>query len=219
MFIICWSIFVAGHHQDSSSLLLTSSYCQAHHSDHNHAYIILLLASYKSALVLYLSLLLLIVKFNLDLDWLLYQRTHQFRLCVCFEGTQSKVQTWTEYSLRLDLHISRQTLLTTPLPLLPNIKTYDNLVLCIVTENVLLKIRLCMVFHKQNFRTVIIHYQFLILFHQSSIGIKDFRLFVNIKLRLGIIITVFTLPSNTEPCTNVEKLGLSKHHRRFRTFT
>ena len=174
----------------------------------------LLSASYKSALVLYLPLLLLIVKFNLDFDWLLYQRTHQFRLCVCFEGTQSKVHTWTVYSFRLDLHISRQTLLTTPLPLLPNIKTYDNFVLCILTENVLLNIRLWMVFHKQNFRTVIIHYQFLIFNRKEGL-----QTVCKYQLRLGINITVFTLPSNTEPCTNAENLGLSKHHRWFRTFT
>ena len=58
-------------------------------------------------------------------------------------------------------------------------------------------------------RAVIIHHQSLILFHQFSIENKDFRLFVNIKLRLGIIITVFTLPSNTGPCTTAEQLGLS----------
>ena len=35
------------------------------------------------------------------------------------------------------------------------------------------------------------------------------RLLVNIKLKLGIIITVFTFPSNIGPCTNAEQLGLS----------
>ena len=45
------------------------------------------------------------------------------------------------------------------------------------------------------------------------------KLLANIKLKLGIIITVFTLPSNPGPCTNAEKLGLSEHHRKFRTVT
>ena len=80
-------------------------------------------------------------------------------------------------------------------------------------------IQLCDCQASTQIRAVIIHHQSLILFHQFSIENKDFRLFVNIKLRLGIIITVFTLPSNTGPCTNAEKLGLSKHHRRFRTVT
>ena len=40
------------------------------------------------------------------------------------------------------------------LSLQPNIKTYDKLELCIGTEYMLLKIRLCIVFKQQNFRTV-----------------------------------------------------------------
>ena len=58
------------------------------------------------------------------------------------------------YSSILELQPSRNTLLTTPLSLHPNIKTYVKLELCIRTEYVLLKIRLCIVFKQQNFTTV-----------------------------------------------------------------
>ena len=148
--------------------------------------------------MLYLSLLLLIVKFNLDLDWLLSHRLHQFRLCFT-----SRLCTWSQEpggtllhgvcnplclqdkgchssTFKTVSHTSSKHCQNT-LSLQPNIKTYVKLELCMGTEYMLLKIRLCIVFKQQNFRTV---HHFKSLGFLFVLKLKKVLFFVFVLLQL-----------------------------------